>query len=265
LIFDGTFLRDPPGTIYFGLADTPQRDLFWDFENPDPGFPYFWGTHDPEFADYRQQDGSVHDGCDDYRLGGMVNIKQVGAPQDPAHGEQMMWIPRLGLVRWHLNNIGSNAPGTWKHVWWQFDYWDGFDHDWLDLPPIQVPAYEDFQLAHHPATRSTWGTLLFYMLFSPNPPSEDFEIINGPNTPLFIDNVRIVTQHVPEPATLALLALSAPLLRRLHGSRRSQCLNLGLKVNVSIVARGGNDYRQSNVLAPNAGGAGGSSRSDLGL
>lgn len=218
-VFPGGNLSSPPGAtypVYFTSASTLQRDLYWDFENPN-----FWqypsqfsGTYDPTFANYpydpSNPDSLIHTGCDNYIYDG---AHQAIDPVNPAN--HVLDIPSGGLPSWKLNNLDNDNPI--KYWWVQFNYLFGSPSinppNVINLIQNSNPGLSLAGWANNPPLVNAsgeyygWGTVGFLFTITPNPPDETLGIWNLTGQDFYIDNLHMVTECVPEPATLTLLSL----------------------------------------------------------
>jgi len=180
-----------------------QRDLFWDFEPNFEKYPELRGDYDPIFADYpynsSDPDSGIHDGCDDYLF------LPPGTLVMDVTGNHVLQLNPNEIAWWHLNNLNNDNPV--KYIWWDFFYYTGeyvidpvtiFDSD-NDVTVVDVN--------HIPASPYGWGYIAVLISIVPNPEWEKLGIWNATENPLWIDDLRIVTEcvPVPEPATMLLL------------------------------------------------------------
>ncbi len=223
VIFQNNELTTRDKSLRYSSTDELQRDLYWNFDDPIAAhrkYPTdFWGTYDPDFADYPYirgyEDSLIHVGCDDYDF-----PEIVPKPNNPG-GDYALEIRPQETAWWHLNNLEND--NTLKDIWWQFDYWCGSPVEQEIWELITVNAGDKYKLidwdyVHEPATQTKWGKVFVWLRISPNPPFEDLGIRNSMLVTmknLYVDNVRIVTMCTPEPATIFLLGLGGlALLRR---------------------------------------------------
>lgn len=195
-----------------------QRNIDWDFSSdPRTSSPHYEGYDDPYLyeSDYVEFTGAVtwyasapSDGAENYN--GVIGI-------DNRSGTQVL----SGTAVFRMDNWDREpADGGWiKHIWEEVDVaWSevydieqkvvvptGYDIVWQDVWeswPWQIDADRDIWRI------AAWIKIL------PNPPWEEkvYEFTVEPGEFAFIDRLHIATECVPEPATIALLALGAAVL-----------------------------------------------------
>ena len=149
-----------------------------------------------------------------------VNLNHFGTPVLTVHGDfpYTVWKAddngHQGVWRfedWMTLDVPNNPPPLdFKEIWLQITYSaaEGHDPQVYTLPPESlVESVEKTQLDAY-----YWHET-FRIIITPNPNSETI-YIEPRDCSLYVDEIVLDTQCVPEPASLLLLAVSSLLLRR---------------------------------------------------
>ena len=178
--------RNAPGTTF----------EMWEFTTPDPvtapepGFHNPWGTPSAHAYPGTSQNW----------------IDQWG-------GRQGMW-PLSGTVEITIPNVPVQNPSKdiWVQITWARQVESSTPVVWDLLSGVHGTVVRDVALGStgYPFPNDTWYHTTFQIHIEPNPASEIVKI----DGTLVLDEVVVDTICVPEPASMALLALSVLALRR---------------------------------------------------
>lgn len=119
----------------------------------------------------------------------------------------------VGAINVYIPNTGNNAPDTWKEINLQIVYKDGGGTG-DEIPLLTDPQLESTVRTRHQEIGTNGYFLDTYkIVIRPNPPGEEVLAFTM-QCKLFVDEIVIDTICLPEPATMAILALGGLMLQR---------------------------------------------------